>query len=439
MDLLRLGVEDRSPTGRSRNSSGWRQKNWSSASSPATYIASPVSRRRPARPHIRRRGSRPCPERSRRSRRRGRRCRCRARGRRWPRPRAGRRCRAGPRSLAAARACSRRDRGDAIRQVRAPGVPEPQASEALDQLHAAAGLEEADRAHLLLHQLGEEAAASDSTDARVPERLSTSGGFQIAIRRSARGAPSRPRAGRRGPGRRAARSSGLAMVAGEHESGPGAVGVSEAAEPAQHVRHVRAEDAAVDVRLVHHHPGEIGQHVPHERWLGSTPTWSMSGLVRIRFERLADRAPLLPRGVAVVDRVAQEGPPSSRASAPGPGPAPWWGRGRGRGRAGRGPACPAPAGTAPATCRSPWPLVTITLPLRAASSASVWWDQSASIPASERLSMRLGWRSSGSGSGSGASPSRAVVTSCSPRPVSSTASKGSGAFTLATGCHSTRA
>ena len=41
-------------TGRSRNSSGWRQKNWSSASSPATYRASPVLRR-PARPHIWRR------------------------------------------------------------------------------------------------------------------------------------------------------------------------------------------------------------------------------------------------------------------------------------------------------------------------------------------------------------------------------------------------
>jgi hypothetical protein len=41
-------------TGRSRNSSGWRQKNWSSASSPATYTARPRPRR-PARPHICRR------------------------------------------------------------------------------------------------------------------------------------------------------------------------------------------------------------------------------------------------------------------------------------------------------------------------------------------------------------------------------------------------
>ena len=51
VDLLGFVVEDRLLTGRSRNSVGWRQKNWSSASSPATYIARP-GLRRPARPHI---------------------------------------------------------------------------------------------------------------------------------------------------------------------------------------------------------------------------------------------------------------------------------------------------------------------------------------------------------------------------------------------------
>jgi hypothetical protein len=41
----------------------------------------------------------------------------------------------------------------------------------------------------------------------------------------------------------------------------GAVRPREPPQAAQHVRHVRAEDAAVDVRLVDHHPGQVGQHV----------------------------------------------------------------------------------------------------------------------------------------------------------------------------------
>ena len=43
-------------TGRSRKSSGWRQKNWSSASSPATYTARPRPRRPGAPPHLAQRG-----------------------------------------------------------------------------------------------------------------------------------------------------------------------------------------------------------------------------------------------------------------------------------------------------------------------------------------------------------------------------------------------
>ena len=43
-------------TGRSRKSSGWRQKNWSSASSPATYTARPRPRRPGAAPHLAQRG-----------------------------------------------------------------------------------------------------------------------------------------------------------------------------------------------------------------------------------------------------------------------------------------------------------------------------------------------------------------------------------------------
>ena len=43
------------------------------------------------------------------------------------------------------------------------------------------------------------------------------------------------------------------------------------------------------------------------------------------------------------------------------------------------------------------PVVTIVWPRRALSSASAWWDQSASIPAPESASRSAGWRSPGRG------------------------------------------
>ena len=45
---------------------------------------------------------------------------------------------------------------DPLGQVGSPRVLEPQAGEALDQLHPAARLEEADRAHLPLDEIGEQ-------------------------------------------------------------------------------------------------------------------------------------------------------------------------------------------------------------------------------------------------------------------------------------------
>ncbi len=67
--------------------------------------------------------------------------------------------------------------------------------------------------------------------------------------RSARGQRGRELAGIRDRGR------------GEEELRLGAVNPGEAPQPAQHVRDVRAEDAPVDVRLVHDDVGEVVQDV----------------------------------------------------------------------------------------------------------------------------------------------------------------------------------
>ena len=49
---------------------------------------------------------------------------------------------------------------------------------------------------------------------------------------------------------------------------------------------MRPEDPAVDVRLVHDDVAEVVEHVAPAVVMGRTPTWSMSGLVRIRFDHL---------------------------------------------------------------------------------------------------------------------------------------------------------
>ena len=236
---------------------------------------------------------------------------------------------------------------DPLGQVAAARVLEAQPGEALDQLHAAARLQEADRPHVPLHQLGQQRGRLGQRRARrMPLSSSTSGGFHIAISRSARGAPSRSTSVKSRPVSSSASSTRVGdRRAREHEARLGAVGARQPPQAPQHVGHVRAEHAAVDVRLVDHHPGEVGAarrpssvvrqhaHVQH---------------VRVREDQVravADRA-RAPR--AACRRRRSRGAGSGRrartACAPGPGPAPWSGRGRARGRAGRARACRAPAG-----------------------------------------------------------------------------------------------
>ena len=140
-----------------------------------------------------------------------------------------------------------------------------------------------------------------------PSASFTSGGFHIAIRRSARGEPSRSTSVKSSPVRRSASSQRVGdRGAREHEARLGAVGAREPAQAAEHVGHVGAEHAAVHVGLVHHDPGEVGQHVAPGAVVGQHPHVEH---VRVREDEVrapADRGALLLRRVAVVDRLAQE-------------------------------------------------------------------------------------------------------------------------------------
>ena len=101
----------------------------------------------------------------------------------------------------------------------------------------------------------------------------------------------------------------------EHEARLGAVGAREPAQAAQHVGHVGAEHAAVHVRLVHHHPREVGEHVAPRLMVGQHPHVEH---VRVREDQVraaADGGALLLRGVAVVDRLAQELQAEARQAA----------------------------------------------------------------------------------------------------------------------------
>ena len=98
-----------------------------------------------------------------------------------------------------------------------------------------------------------------------------------------------------------ARSAAFAIVAEASRNGGRRRTRERAGAVAEHVRDMRPEDAAVDVGLVDDDEAEVVEHVPQRSWCGSTPTWSMSGFVRIRFDHF-DLPARLRRRVAVVDR-----------------------------------------------------------------------------------------------------------------------------------------
>ena len=149
-------------------------------------------------------------------------------------------------------------------------------------------------------------AASPSDERRVPSASSVSGGFHIAISRARAGRavavderdlvqPRQPLGELDGVGDRRAR---------EQEARLGAVGVGDPPQPAQHVGHVRAEDAAVDVRLVDDDHREVGEEVAPAAVVGQDPHVQHVGVGEDEVRAPADLRALLARRVAVVDRGA---------------------------------------------------------------------------------------------------------------------------------------
>ncbi len=198
---------------------------------------------------------------------------------------------------------------DALGQVAATRLLEPRPREALDQLDAAARVQEADRPHLALDELGEQrgclrqrggAPAEPLVDERwVPH-------CDLAL--CPRGAvavdelelePGQALGELERVGDRRAR---------EHEARLGSIRAREPAQAAQHVGDVRAEHAAVDMRLVDHDPGEVGEHIAPGAVVGQDAHVQHVRIREHEVRALADLAALLPRRVAVVDRVAEVAP-----------------------------------------------------------------------------------------------------------------------------------
>ena len=77
-----------------------------------------------------------------------------------------------------------------------------------------------------------------------------------------------------------------------------------AAQAPQHVADMRAEDAAVHMRLVDDDEGQIGEHVAPRVMVGQDPNVEHVRIGENQVAPLADRGAFLARGVAVVDRRA---------------------------------------------------------------------------------------------------------------------------------------
>ena len=180
--------------------------------------------------------------------------------------------------------------------------------EAVDQLGRLAALREADRAQPARHEprhqerrFGERAGANAELgieERRVPED-------DVALRPGGRVALD--------DGRRAAgqRERELARVRdrgrGEQELRLGAVGPGQPAQAPEHVPDVRAEDAAIDVRLVDDDVAQVVEHVAPAVVVREDPDVQHVGVREDRVRRPSDLRAPLGLGIAVVDRGPQPG------------------------------------------------------------------------------------------------------------------------------------
>ena len=183
-------------------------------------------------------------------------------------------------------------------------VLERELGELRHQLDRLARLHEHDRARALADELGEQVGGLGEHGAARAELL-------VGDRR----VPHRDRA--LGDRRAVALDDGEVVEAGQalgelarvadrgarhQEARLGAVGAGDAAQAAQHVADVRAEDAAVDVRLVDDDDREVGEEVRPRRVVREDPEVEHVGVGEDDVGVAADRRALLARGVAVVDR-----------------------------------------------------------------------------------------------------------------------------------------
>ena len=139
----------------------------------------------------------------------------------------------------------------------------PVGREAVDQLGRLAALREADRPQAARRR-GRRAGATPrrARSPRTPSSASSSGGFQSAIVRSARGAASPSTTVAGSPSSDSRELAGVRdRRRGEQELRLRAVDAGEPPQAPQHVADVRAEDAAVDVRLVDDDVAEVREHV----------------------------------------------------------------------------------------------------------------------------------------------------------------------------------
>jgi hypothetical protein len=190
----------------------------------------------------------------------------------------------------------------------AHGIVEAVPGEPVDQLGGAPRAREADRAHVRLHEVGEEGgrlAQARGTPPRVLVQkrrvahhdlsLAPRGAVAIDELEIETGETLRELHGvrdRRG---------------GQHEARIRAVSGRHPPQAPQHVRDVRAEYAAIDVCLVDDHEREIRQEVAPAVVVRKDADMEHVGIGQDEVRPLADRRPLALRGIAVVDRVAESG------------------------------------------------------------------------------------------------------------------------------------
>ena len=180
---------------------------------------------------------------------------------------------------------------------------EPVRGEPVDQLGRLPALREAERAQPALDQGGHQA-----------RRLTERAGADAELLVEQLGIPERDRPLRarrcvvadHGDVEAEQRVRELARVrdrrGGEQELRLGAVDPRDPPQPAEDVADVGTEDAAVDVRLVDHHVGEVREHVAPAVVVGQDADVEHVGVRQDEVRPLADLPAALGLGIAVVDR-----------------------------------------------------------------------------------------------------------------------------------------